>query len=625
MQSQSDPPIILLATVNGASDRRAQKLLDQESRMIETLFARQQQPAPFEIVREDPESGVFVVDQLKKYAFNDRVAVLHLAGYGSSDVLRFRGARNAEVLKNASIGPLVGQFPGLQMVFLNGCGSPELMESILLQDVPVVTASYLKSGNRRYAQEIAHTFYAGLAKGQTIRHTLKRVAHDYPNRFANRLVSYDFQTDQLDWAGKAKMNGHGLPWGGYVLQENEPRLSWKLPIQALPPEPLKERSLPTEESENTSRLARLIGSGILLCGMILAALFLLDIPKRFFAAADLPQDCVFEEVESYNVLTLPFTEGGNCIKTDPRYAETIEGRIASLADQNTYPESDFQIQRFTTEACAVPEGLAERMITYCKADLVLWGNYEMVAEGGINMNFEYLYQSKGEVVKRGATSLYMEEGIFLDSMNFMSSSVEDMVFRARGLGHYDRGEYEEAVRFLSRMRVTEDAAYLAIADRLARSFAKIKDYPQAQAQYDWILKNSPENHIALNERGNTYVFMKDYDQALLDFNDAIRISPEYADAYYNRGLVLFHLDRYEEAIDDMKQVLQLNSEAAQQAKPYGVLAAIYAEQRERELFFSHLELALKNGLKIESFIYYYSAFRAYRSDPAFKELVVRYK
>jgi tetratricopeptide (TPR) repeat protein len=141
------------------------------------------------------------------------------------------------------------------------------------------------------------------------------------------------------------------------------------------------------------------------------------------------------------------------------------------------------------------------------------------------------------------------------------------------------------------------------------------------------LRIDPENYKAYNERGYIHAQprIRMQEAAEKDFNEAISLKPDYTDAFYNRGLLYYNMKRYDDAITDMDIVLGLSESPYDQSRAYGVQAAIYADQKKRNLFYEKLDLALRNGLKMDKYVYYHSAFRSYRNEPEFKSLIQKYK
>jgi tetratricopeptide (TPR) repeat protein len=80
------------------------------------------------------------------------------------------------------------------------------------------------------------------------------------------------------------------------------------------------------------------------------------------------------------------------------------------------------------------------------------------------------------------------------------------------------------------------------------------------ADYTAVLRNDPNNVLALSNRGVAYADIGDFDQAFPDCNRAINLAPNSAYVYYNRGLAYSYMSRenyYDHAIADFTQAINL--------------------------------------------------------------------
>lgn len=75
------------------------------------------------------------------------------------------------------------------------------------------------------------------------------------------------------------------------------------------------------------------------------------------------------------------------------------------------------------------------------------------------------------------------------------------------------------------------------------------DVEHAKQYYDKVLVYHPDNAIALNNIGATYMERKDYEGALPYIEKALTINDSYANSYYGLGLCYYKLDRIEEAFE----------------------------------------------------------------------------
>ncbi|MEZ4772986.1 MAG: tetratricopeptide repeat protein [Bacteroidia bacterium] len=612
MKTDLPKPVILLASANSYRDGRKSRLLAQERKMITEIFAQESAQTIYEVIFEEPEKGKFIFDIFRQYTYSPQVNILHLAGFSSGEYLHFEGGFGEEALDPKGFTQLISRLPGLSLVFLNGCATPALLEALLLKDIPAVMVTQVDN-NRRNAQDIAHAFYTGIARGLSIRQAVERIRDSYAHKFSFKEVSYDLDQDRLVWEGKQTDEARKqVTWGLYVLQENQSRLEWKLPVLLPEIEPAM------KDEKKRSRRIRRIGSVLLASSLLIVLTFLLQIPEQIQNLLHQPEDCLFETSGSYNVLQLPFYEDENCENSDTYYTEAIWRRIQRLEEDG----NNFSTQKIDFRDC--PPGIekAESIIRSCNANLVLWGDYTINTRDAVLINFHYLYTGKPNTINQGQISMEMPQFLFDQESDFIVSAVEDMVYWARGSESYEREEWETAAKFFELMRVRDDQAYKVVDLRLAECYEKLEDFHMAREHFNHILSIDPENYVAYNERGNLSFRLKDYENALIDYNDATRINHEYADVYFNRGLLYLNIGEYAKAIEDVETGIRLQPEAA---KPYGVLAAIYAAQEEEALVYSNIEIALKKGAEVASIMDFTAAFNAYKDKPEFKKIVERYQ
>lgn len=75
------------------------------------------------------------------------------------------------------------------------------------------------------------------------------------------------------------------------------------------------------------------------------------------------------------------------------------------------------------------------------------------------------------------------------------------------------------------------------------------DVEHAKQYYDKVLEYHPDNAIAINNIGATYMESKDYENALPYMEKALSIDDSYANSYYGLALCYYKLGRLEDAFD----------------------------------------------------------------------------
>ena len=78
---------------------------------------------------------------------------------------------------------------------------------------------------------------------------------------------------------------------------------------------------------------------------------------------------------------------------------------------------------------------------------------------------------------------------------------------------------------------------------------EMNDVEHAKVYYDKVLEYFPNNAIAINNIGATYMERKDYEGALPYLEKALAIDDSYANSYYGLGLCYYKLGRTEDAFE----------------------------------------------------------------------------
>ncbi|MCB0835096.1 MAG: tetratricopeptide repeat protein [Bacteroidetes bacterium] len=602
-------PIIILATANDYQDGKRTRLLVKEKKMIHDIFQAESAQTLYYIVDEDPEKGGFIFDIFRQHYFSPDVSILHISGFSMGETLHFRGGFGEEILTPKEFANQVAKFPNLKLIFLNGCATPQVLDELLAKDIPAVITTQVDF-NRKKASDFTHTFYTGIARGLSINQAIERLAEKFPAYFQKNRVTYQLESDDFTWEGKEKSNN--LAWGAYLLEGKETEREWKLPVR-LP----AEETIPDEPKKKGRGFMR-ISLIVILLATILGSGYWMGFPQKLVPKREHPDTCLFNNAGTYNILLLPLHEQANCEASDEFYLRAVWRRLIKLKNDG----EGFDIQQLKDANCPASFEEAESMIRSCNANLVLWGDYTIPTNDAVSFNFQYLYTSKANTVKQGNLPLDMQMFLFSEESDLMASAVEDVVYWARGNSHFDRQEYKEATIFFEKMRVRDNPQLKFVDLKLAECYKQLGDYHMAKDHYDQALSLAPEDFEIFNERGLIYLQLKDYENALIDFKDATRINPQYAEAYFNLGVLYLNIDQFAKAVENVEKGQQIQPQGNRR---YGVLAAIYAAQREEELFYSNFELALQNGADVETIMNYSAALKEYRNQPAFQKLIEKYQ
>ncbi|MEO0472513.1 MAG: hypothetical protein AAF206_23020, partial [Bacteroidota bacterium] len=134
MGKDRNAPVALLACANAYQDRVRKQHLIQEKEMIARIFASAQQHTFTRTIKEDPEEGIFLFDQFRQAEAEDKIQILHIAGYSKGEYLHFDGGLGEEAIDADGFSYHLGRLHDLKVVFLNGCATPDLLNQLILRD-----------------------------------------------------------------------------------------------------------------------------------------------------------------------------------------------------------------------------------------------------------------------------------------------------------------------------------------------------------------------------------------------------------------------------------------------------------------------------------------------------------
>jgi tetratricopeptide (TPR) repeat protein/S1-C subfamily serine protease len=130
--------------------------------------------------------------------------------------------------------------------------------------------------------------------------------------------------------------------------------------------------------------------------------------------------------------------------------------------------------------------------------------------------------------------------------------------KARVLVYLKR--YQDALSASS--QAIELSPRAAFYNNRGATYASLKNYPKAIADYDRAIAINPEFAEAYTGRSGTYYFLKNYPKVVADCDKAIAINPKLSDAYINRGLTHYALKAYPKALADYDKAISINSKNA---------------------------------------------------------------
>lgn len=232
------PPTVLWAGANTYDEPHRQQQLQQERRTLQRLFqtpkrANLLSPA---LLCEAPPQRVYFGDLLRHHHHDTSLQVLHISGFCLGEYLHLQGGLGEEAWLPHQFAHLISRLPGLQLVFLNGCATKDLLLALLRKDIPAIIATQAEH-DRTDHLHLAYRFYQYLLQGDRVKVAFERMRRLQQRSFEAFEVSYDLDSDCFAWcdpSGQRDLTG-GLYWQSH----HQDMWHWQLC-----PQPLSEAPAP---------------------------------------------------------------------------------------------------------------------------------------------------------------------------------------------------------------------------------------------------------------------------------------------------------------------------------------------------------------------------------------------
>lgn len=212
----NDLPFIFFAFAN--SEKRYLPYLRKESQGILDYFCA----AKFErgildfFHKEEANSKDFF--NLIRQAGN-KINILHYSGHANSFMMDL--VDDDYSIKQLSL--LISELDNLQLVFLNGCSTKAMVDTLLEKGVKAVIATSEDIDDNK-ACDFSISFYKSFVqKGKTLEQAFKIAASTLkknPIKEADLFISRSLR--------KSKYKGNTIPWALYYRDEDKAHLKWKL-------------------------------------------------------------------------------------------------------------------------------------------------------------------------------------------------------------------------------------------------------------------------------------------------------------------------------------------------------------------------------------------------------------
>lgn len=265
MEINTQTPIVYLACVNSSRKGKRLPYLFNERQMISNILSFGRSKPLFEPVHKDPtQDTYFFPDFIDKDMYQDRVRVLHFSGHAESEHLRIEAGKSEWSIHINELSRVIDLLPNLELVYLNGCATPKLMDMLARRDIPAIMISETRKKDQR-SRNVAKTFYKEIAKGASIHQALMRIQKHF-KRFGTFRLKYDVDSDEFLWPFELDSLEKGnLPWGLYFLEDHESSLYKPLSMDRAEKQkfPLEKWIFPRQEPSNLPARAYTLAAAVL--------------------------------------------------------------------------------------------------------------------------------------------------------------------------------------------------------------------------------------------------------------------------------------------------------------------------------------------------------------------------
>jgi tetratricopeptide (TPR) repeat protein len=172
------------------------------------------------------------------------------------------------------------------------------------------------------------------------------------------------------------------------------------------------------------------------------------------------------------------------------------------------------------------------------------------------------------------------EEIKAGDMQISRNELESKVLILKGNEHYDKKEYEEAIKNYDKA-IELDPKYSDPWNNKGISLAILGKDEEAIECFDKALAIDPNYVLAWNNKGNALTNLGKYNEAIECYDKAIQIKPDDAMGWYNKGNVLGKLlGKYNEAIECFDKALAIDPNSPDAWNNKGISLRILGKSEE---------------------------------------------
>ncbi len=136
------------------------------------------------------------------------------------------------------------------------------------------------------------------------------------------------------------------------------------------------------------------------------------------------------------------------------------------------------------------------------------------------------------------------------------SQVNYTLIRQKGIEAYNKGNYKEAINYLTSIPKNEHTLEMVIC--IANSYESIGDTRSAVILLESLNKRNINNYSAFYNLGNIYLKAKVYKNAIESYKTCTKLNSKFAPAYYNLGITYYEIKDYNKALFNFEKAMRLN-------------------------------------------------------------------
>lgn len=197
----------------------------------------------------------------------------------------------------------------------------------------------------------------------------------------------------------------------------------------------------------------------------------------------------------------------------------------------------------------------------------------------------------------------------------LSDSIWDLLAQAGA--YYHAGLYQDAIETYNRIISLSPDNSIALRNR-GNTYLRLASYGEAFADYNRSLELRPDDPVTLYNRGTTYTKLERYDEALADYNRSLELRPDDPTTLNNRGVNYQKLEKYNDALADYNRSLELRPD---DPDTFFNLACLFSLQGKTGDALAYLEKAIEKDKKAREMAKTDNDFDNIREDSRFKKLI----